>query len=250
MSVVHKVAVINQSTLVTDDQVKAVMASQQIQITRDFAPIWGQGAEYVFYSKTQKPAPGMWWLTVLDTADVAGDLGYHDLTDEGLPAGKVFVAADIQFKQPWSSTFSHEAMEMLVDPYVCWSAMVNDAAGNVEQYALEVCDAVEDESLNYVIDGQQMSDFVFPEYFNGMIKPNSGIRLDYTNKVTAPFQILPGGYSSVYTSKSGWQQVWGQQLAGKEYKLSLPQGSRRERRRIGRGRWMVSVPTYPSAEGN
>jgi hypothetical protein len=40
-----QVAVINTSTVLTDDQVQAAVPALQIQVHRDFAPVWGIDAD-------------------------------------------------------------------------------------------------------------------------------------------------------------------------------------------------------------
>jgi hypothetical protein len=42
-------------------------------------------------------------------------VGYHDLTNEGLPLGKVFAGSDMVNGYNWTVTASHELLEMLID---------------------------------------------------------------------------------------------------------------------------------------
>src|SRR5438093_5436244 len=91
-----KVSIINASTALKDDQVKAVVPALQTQVHRDFAAAWGVDADLIFIPKGSKPPSGSWWLTILDNSDQAGALGYHDVTKEGLPLGKVFAGSDIK----------------------------------------------------------------------------------------------------------------------------------------------------------
>src|SRR5213075_1538064 len=53
-----------------------------------FVPVWGTPARLVKATGFRK---GAWALALLDRADVANALGYHDLTPDGLPLSKVFV---------------------------------------------------------------------------------------------------------------------------------------------------------------
>jgi hypothetical protein len=50
-SVSYRVAVLNQSTRVTDDEIKIAVAALQTQIHRDFAPVWGIDAELTIAAK-------------------------------------------------------------------------------------------------------------------------------------------------------------------------------------------------------
>ncbi len=119
-----QVSVINASTVLTDDQVKVALPALQTQVRRDFAPAWGVDADLSFVPQGSKPVPGSWWLVILDNSDQAGALGYHDLTEEGLPLGKVFAGTDKHYGNEWTVTASHELLEMLGDPDVNLTALV------------------------------------------------------------------------------------------------------------------------------
>ena len=110
------------------------------------------------------PAPaGTWWLVILDDSDQAGALGYHDLTPDGLPIGKIFAASDLKAGDSWSVTASHELLEMLADPNINLTVFVQDADTTGTLYAYEVCDACEDDSFGYKINSNVLvSDFVYP----------------------------------------------------------------------------------------
>src|ERR1700682_2686327 len=98
-----QMSVINQSTVVTDDQVIPVVGALQKQVTNDFRPIWGIDAELQFVPSGAQPPPGTWWLSILDDSDQANALGYHDLTTDGLPIGKVFAGTDLRSALPGRS---------------------------------------------------------------------------------------------------------------------------------------------------
>ena len=83
-----QIAVINATTVLTDDQVQAAVPALQTQVHRDFASAWGIDADLSFVPSGASPDPGLWWLTVLDNSDQAGALGYHDVTDQGFPQAR------------------------------------------------------------------------------------------------------------------------------------------------------------------
>ena len=89
-----KVAVMNDSTVLSDTEVTAVLPALQKQVHRDFAPVWGVDADLVFVAAGQHPPADHWWLVILDNPDQAGALGYHDLNNGGLPVGKVFAKGE------------------------------------------------------------------------------------------------------------------------------------------------------------
>ena len=224
-----KIAVINASTAVTDSkEVKKVVAALQKQVSRDFAPAWGIDAELRLVAKGSKPAAGEWWLAILDDADQAGALGYHDLTSKGLPLGKVFAKTDKNYGEQWSVTASHELLEMLADPNINLTVF-DEAANGGRLYAYEVCDACEADKFGYTIDGVRVSDFVFPSWFESFRK--KGAQFDQMKKIAKPFQLLAGGYIGIYDVRSGggWTQLTAEKT---NFRSRPPVGSRRERRTI------------------
>ncbi len=236
------ISVINESTVLADTDVEPVVAALQKQVTNDFGPVWGTEAELSIVPKGTPPPSGTWWLVLLDDSDQANALGYHDLTTEGLPIGKVFAASDLKAGTSWTVTASHELLEMLGDPNINLTVFVqnNNTAGIL--YAYEVCDACEDDSLGYQIDNVLLSDFVYPAWFESF-RTEGSTQFDRVNKIQTPLQLLAGGYIGIFnvTSGSGWQQ----QTAEKRPTNVLYRGAvgtRRERRNIPHELWINSLP--------
>ncbi len=115
-SVSYRVAVMNESTMVSDEEVTAAMAVFQTQVRRDFAPAWGVDAELTFVSKHADTPPGSWRLVVEDNSRYHGAVCYHTLTDEGLPEVRVAVRAAKQSEWGWTMAASHDLLEMLANP--------------------------------------------------------------------------------------------------------------------------------------
>jgi hypothetical protein len=237
-----QISVINESTVLADSDVTPVVAVLQKQVTNDFRPVWGTDAELVIVPKGTQPATGSWWLVLLDDSDQANALGYHDLTTEGLPIGKVFATSDLKAGTSWTVTASHELLEMLGDPNINLTVFVqnNNTAGTL--YAYEVCDACEDDSLGYQIDNILVSDFVYPSWFEGF-RAEGSTQFDRMNKIQSPLQLLAGGYIGIFTvnSGSGWQQQ-----TAEKHPTNLRNrgavGTRRERRNIPHELWVNSLP--------
>lgn len=224
-----KVAVINQSTVLSDQELGLIVAALQKQVTQHFAPIWSIDAELAHVPRGQGPAPGSWWLVILDKSDQAGALGYHDLTTDGNPIGKVFAQSDLEANSSISVTISHELLEMLADPWISLCAEVDLPKKKGQVVAWEVCDAPEDDALGYPIDGIMVSDFVTPWWFN--MTPPAGAKFDYMGYIKKPLQILKGGYIGIlnFTGNKGWTQLNAQFDEHDEANDAMP-GSRRERR--------------------
>ena len=232
-----KVAVINRSTVVPDKSLGPVVAALQKQVHQDFLPIWGADADLDVFHPEKVPA-GSWVLAILDNSDQASALGYHDVTSGGLPLGKVFALADEQNGKTWTITASHELLEMLGDPDINLTALVEGNNGAGRLFAYEVCDPCEDDQFAYAIDGVQVADFVTPAWFETFRKKGP---FDFQKQIEEPFSLLPGGYIGVYdiAAGTGWQQIT-KDL--RKTDRSRPRvGSRRERRRTPRNRWIAST---------
>jgi hypothetical protein len=235
-----QVSIFNRSTVLTDNQVQAAVPALQTQIHRDFAPPWGVDADLTFVPRGKKPAPGSWWLVVLDNSDQAGALGYHDVTANGLPLGKVFAGTDKQYGNQWTVTASHELVEMLGDPEINLSVFVQNSKTAGRLYAYETADPCEADADGYKIDGVLVSDFVYPAWFE--FSPKTGTQFDYRKLIKRAFEIRPGGYIGYFDigSGSGWQQLNGKSTRA-SYAARPHVGSRRERRRMPRDQWLRST---------
>jgi hypothetical protein len=224
------VAVTNASTCLTDAQVSAVLPALQRQVTLDFRAYWSVDCQLRFLTQGDQLPDGWWQISVTDNPDQAGALGYHELTSRGTPLGKVFAGLDLQSGASWTVTLSHELLEMLADPWINWCAQGED--GRI--YALEVCDAVEADSLGYEIDGVLVSDFITPCWF----EPTHADRVDFKRRIVKPLELASGGYVSVWDAGGGWTQI----AARGEPATPIPLGSRRQRRKLGKAEWRRSRP--------
>jgi len=222
------IAITNASTCLPDGQVEAVLPSLQKQVSNDFKAYWEQDCTLAFLAKDDSLAHGWWQIVVSDNPDQAGALGYHELTSQGAPLGKVFAKLDLQSGSEWTVTLSHELLEMLADPWINWCAMGNDS----KIYALEVCDAVEADELGYEIDGVQVSDFITPAWY----EPTSADRLDFKQHVSKELELARGGYISIFDPGGGWTQINAQGVGGPRI---IP-GSRRQKRMLRRSAWRRS----------
>jgi hypothetical protein len=305
----REVAIINASSVLDDDVVRAAVPAFQKQVTRDLAPAWGIDAElrFVGYPVEKEKLPASaWWVVILDNPDQAGQRGCHDLTDSGLPLGKVFARTDEVYKHTWTVTASHELLEMLVDPWINLTVFLQPDDKTGELYAYEICDPVESDEWGYEIDGTLVSDFVHPAWFEPALGgehngPPASAKPPILDQLTQlrdlrpggmerPLQVLKGGYIGVFdvSGGTGWHQrtaepvpdlsVLAEQLViaarnqgieltdpGRlltgltkrvpetalqeandplemqlQYGMRAPIGSRRERRRIPRARWIHS----------
>lgn len=201
----RKIAIINQATVSFGD-LSSIVQALQIQVNRDFAPAWQEDCDLVILSSKTDDYES---LAILDNADQAGALGYHDLSQNGYPVGKVFVRVSVQAGEEVSTVISHELLEMLGNAHV--DKIVKNPK-NGYQYAVETADAVEAES--YSINNIKVSNFVYPAWFNAQAPANA--KLDHLGNCATPFKINPGGYMPVQVNGK-WTQIFGSQEAFERY---------------------------------
>jgi hypothetical protein len=218
------IAFIRTTALLTDALVASYVAAQQVQVSRDFAPVWGIDATCV-YLPPGHSITAAYIVYLQDHVAQAGDAGFHD--DLGNPKSYVAVADALANGMSWTVTASHETMEMLRDP-LC-SATV-EVGGTV--YADEVCDCCEDDQFGYWVAGSDgfkhlLSAFALPSWFD----PNGAAPFTFPviAEIGAPFALAPGGYIGERVLPDG---VWTMRFAEGEpgARTVKAEGSRTMRR--------------------
>lgn len=199
-----EIAVKNLSSVIDQAEFVKAMPAFQAQVSRDFASVWGIDAKLHLLERSAALPGGAWQLNVFDDADTAGALGYHETTAKGLPLGKVFAKTTMAYGGLWTVTFSHELLEMLLDPTINLLAIDEQ---HKRAYAYEACDSVEADELGYQIHGVQVSDFAKPSFFEPNVVSNHTGR-SFCNHVTKAFELAHGGYLSFIDLTNGeWQQI-------------------------------------------
>lgn len=220
----QEIAVLNRSTVATDDEVHAIVDAAQQDLDNNFAAAWNTHSTLRFVSKGDEESwKGKANLLVLDTSDEANALGYHDFTPEGLPLGKAFAKTDQQYGAKLSVTLTHELWEMVVDPNI--RLLVQDDQRNIF-VAYESADSVEADELAHDVNGIAISNFVLPNFF---VRGTPG-PYDFGHVLSAPFELAEGGYEAYWTPSGGWQQNV-KRKDGPQASDRPKVGSRRERRR-------------------
>lgn len=194
-----------------------VAAALQMQLTRDFTPIWGAPAVISPFLSLDQVPPGCIPLVIVKPGSLSPSArGFH-ITEQGHPIGLV------EGGEGWSLPASHELLETVCDPQGTRrvmgesiadsepKALVDSARGYLSPqgqvaYLLEVCDPCQ--RIHYTINGFQVADFVTPRYYApGDTEAGS---YSFTGKVKKPREVLPGGYITWYTSISEapvWQAI-------------------------------------------
>ncbi|HJW09711.1 MAG TPA: hypothetical protein VJ483_08765 [Holophagaceae bacterium] len=174
------IAIINNTRSVSDATVQATANAVASQVHSEYKAAWAKDYTFVFVGRGKAIPAGAWPCYVDDRK---GD--YHTVDNKSkLPTAYCHVNGVSQ--DYWTNTVSHEVCEMGEDPFV----NVTYTRPNGTTGYVEVCDACEQNDQGYRISGVLMSDFVYPSWF----KASGTSPFDQTRLITAPFQILPGGY--------------------------------------------------------
>lgn len=212
------VGVVNNSGLVSDDDLAQWTAAIARQVHEDLAPVWKIDANIVFEAN---PPAGAWVCTIADsgTGESPATLGIHMVGSDGTPQCTVNAAKIIQAQGSISATLSHEIMEMLVDPWLSTVTFLQAGSPNAATvYLHEICDPVA--GYAYLIDGVTVADFVTPTFFVAGFPP-VGAALDQAGIATMTLQPTAHSYMLVryintfggINSLDSWTYIWGSYCA-------------------------------------
>jgi hypothetical protein len=189
-----------QSKDITAAAAKQAVQAINVQLKNHFYPAWHIMAKCVLTMSPADPqttlANGV--MMVLDKANIQGALGYHDrIVKTGLPIGYVFQDICEEIGEEWSTTLSHEVLEMVLNRHTNYYALGPNPKDRTKTVAhwLEACDAVQDQT--YTIGKVLVSDFVLPLFFT----PETEIseRVNYLdNPELGSFDVTSGGYIGYY----------------------------------------------------
>ncbi len=201
-----QIAILNQSTVVQNSDVKLIAQAIDKQLKKHAVPAWDAASNWSCAAYVTNPGAvpaSAYQLVILDNADQAGALGYHDQDPNGRPYAKVFAktvldnGGDImKTSNSVSVTCSHEALEIFGDPQAgYWAQMMTG-----DLIALELCDPCEADAyaiaVGYLNRTQVMvSNFVLPSYFDTL--PGMAQRFDFMGNLTVPFSMTSGGYQII-----------------------------------------------------
>lgn len=232
------ISVINQTGgEISDADLLAAIRAVNRQVAEDFVPYWGMPAtlrlEGTLLEESRANAAGMFrGDAVLYVSSATGredPEGFHDRNLRGVPYGVVYTKMSEKMGDPWSTTLSHEALELIADPqannYVMGPAL-HDPHRKVF-FWFEMCDPVSAE--NYMIDGIAMQNFLLPAYFE---PPTPGARTNFLGSELRPFRLAAGGYVGYYDPEKKSQETQNADDEGKR-RLEIRKlfGSTRSHRR-------------------
>jgi hypothetical protein len=206
MSETKQLAVVSETARLDFGEVAVVAAALQRQVLEHFSEHWNINAIVNAYLQLEEVPTHYWPIIIVDHVEGAAGI-HHD--DRGQPF------ALVTFGPSWSLAASHECLEMLVDPSgntlrvgpapVIEGVPPRASSSDVE-FLVEICDPCEDARYAYHIDGILVSEFYTRQYFAS--RPASGTQYSFNYAITAPREVLPGGYLSWRDPVSGsWQQI-------------------------------------------
>jgi hypothetical protein len=227
---------------IADEEVQRAIRAINRQIAEDFRPYWSFGAELRLEGRSGKrPSTqnlsdmrGDAILYLWNEVNVDDALGYHDANYAGIPFGFVFTELAKELEESWTTTLSHEALELIGDPegnLLVKGPHPHDRRVHVFHW-FEMCDAVQSES--YEIDGVRVSNFVLPLYFTAsdeMGGRNDFLGRSHEGETLKSFSVNPGGYLGFFnpaTTKSESFFKEGDHLASRRLRIKTrAEGARR-----------------------
>lgn len=210
------IAIVPRGIAIPPEELALVATAIQIQLVRDFYPVWGISAVCAAYPSTAAVPPGYWFVFVVPNAQ--GKAGFHVGDDPDLPP-VAFV--EHRSQGAWSIAASHEILEMLADPRgdrLIQGPDPLDSTGFVD-FLAEICDPCQHEILAYQVDHQhsvRVSDFCLPSFY---AQGNAGPPYSLRNSISRPLMVASGGVLSWRNSDANWFQL--QAIGGPTRVVSL-----------------------------
>ena len=189
-----QVALVSESPSVSFGDLTQVAAALQKQVTRDFGPIWQVNGTVDAFDRLESVPIDYWPVILMDDIQEPGAAGYHT-DDQGQPF------ALVQVDDSWPLTVSHEALEMLADPFGNRTIAGAPPPGSPApvnslkrvSYLVEVCDPCEAAQFGYTVNGILLSDFITHHYYD---RKKKSVDYSFEGNIPAPHQVLEGGYVS------------------------------------------------------
>lgn len=245
-----KIAICDTSEI-PQAEVKTAIRAINIQLKRDFCPLWSVNASCVYVSEKSlqekmKTIEAIIYLQDKPTADSEGALGYHTRNTFGMPYGYVFEDVCKELGEPWSVTLSHEVLEMALNRHVALYSIgphPKDKSRNVLHW-YEACDAVQAQTYRISVDTANgtkripVSDFVAPLYFTkgNELTPDRAKRAKNNFLETeglSSFGLTPGGYIGYWDPQTGEEEtIFADARAESRYQIKSRMGLARRRARV------------------
>lgn len=209
------VALVDESGTIDHASLVEVAGALNEQVNADLRSAWRDVPRAVVlpYAKGQE-GPHQWKLIGRAKLDEPGALGYHTNRANGQPVSYFQVGRD------WTTTASHEALEMLGDPYGrrLHQARLPEGLAHTHasfglkhptsrvSYLVELCDPPE--ATAYEVGGVPVSDFVLPTWYRSSLSA-SARSYSHAGACPRPRVVADGGYVSFANPTTDeWYQVF------------------------------------------
>jgi len=235
-----QIAIINSSTVVSDTS-GLIITTALNTLLPQFCKDWNLPKYTAVYVPKGHTSGIVLKVFLLDTADVQGALGYHDLSSN-VPYGKCFAKTLLDYGgvllyssdltvQTFAQVVGHEVFELLVDPIAngWW-----DIGDGQTLFASETCDPVQGNIVTVTVTSKSsvpvsilknqykavtkstvvkvgMSDWILPAWSDPQ---NTHGPFNHMRTLTSPFTLDAGGYGIQMTGGSAGQ-VFGMKFGDK-----------------------------------
>jgi hypothetical protein len=205
-----KIGIVDTTGRLDPTLIQEAAAALNVQVIRDLPQFWNiQATVQALPDHTRIPS-GVWPVQLVKS--LPPDEGGFHMTKRNQPYAKVIATPD---DNSWTLDASHETIEMLIDPNgnrLQSSKSIQIVGNSVEdgdgefEYLVEACDPCEDPDFAYSIQGIMVSDFITPHYYDPVATPAT--RYSFNGSITAPRQLLKGGYISFVNGNEMQQILW------------------------------------------
>ena len=232
----------NISSSIKKDEFDRVVAAIQKQVSDHFQQEWSKSATLKTTALTigphAAPVQGNQQAIIYvgdqsqdPTTGVDSALGYHGRNYSKIPYGFVYLDVVAAYGERWSTTLSHEVLELLEDPTAV-KVVTGPAPGHPQDsvyYDLEVCDPTQGDA--YDIDGVPVSNFVGRAYFG---QPGGTGKTNFLDLPLDPFGVRPKGYfqfeDGTHVYQVNGERVTQSMLAAKQLMGKVRRNARRAAR--------------------
>jgi hypothetical protein len=237
-----KLEIANISDEIKAPAFDAAVAAISRQVAEHFQPEWGTAADIIGtvvpLANRKAPIAGD-RDAIIYVGDSSQDpatgvenaLGYHATNQGNIPYGFIYLDIVAEAGEEWTTTLSHEVLELLADPDATMTVTGPAPRGRGHvHYDLEVCDPTQGDS--YQIDNVSVSNFVGRSYFG--LKNGNG-KSNYLGLLLNPFGVRPKGYFQYEDGNGRTHQIMGEEVTPGQRAAKQKMGKvRRNRRREDR----------------
>jgi hypothetical protein len=175
--------------VVTPGDLERVAAAIQVQVSRDFGPIWGIDATVIAFERLEQVPLG-YWPVILTSRELDEDNRFQ-IT----PGAGAFSVVGVL--PGWPITASHIVLELLADPGGSRTVPAADPSGNGARIEclVEVAAPCQSPACSYLVNDVMLSDFVTPRFYAPFQAGPAGEQIAYSfaGNVAGPYSPAPSG---------------------------------------------------------